>query len=168
VFSPSAFRILIAYGGPPPAPKEAAMASQDVPVGPEVQLESESHQFGKPASGWRRRVHEIVFQSDTSAGKLFDIVLIAAILLSVAAAMADSVAVLPTYLAAFFPDAALLIDVRILRLLRIFRTFKLTAYLSEFRLLGEAMAASMRKIMVFLSVVVMIVLIVGTASSRPR
>jgi voltage-gated potassium channel len=74
----------------------------------------------------------------------------------------DLIAVLPTYLAAFFPDAALLIDVRILRLLRIFRIFKLTAYLSEFRLLGDAMAASMRKIMVFLSVVVMIVLIVGT------
>jgi voltage-gated potassium channel len=188
------------------------MASQDVPVGPEVQFESESRQFGKPDSGWRRRLHEIVFESDTPAGKLFDIVLIAAILLSVAAAMADSVApiaqrhkalldtlewiftglftleyaarlaciqrplsyarsffgvvdliaVLPTYLAAFFPDAALLIDVRILRLLRIFRIFKLTAYLSEFRLLGDAMTASMRKIMVFLSVVVMIVLIVGT------
>jgi len=188
------------------------MASHDAPAPLEVPLESESNQFGKPAAGWRRRLHEIVFESDTRAGKLFDIVLIAAILLSVAAVMADSVepiaqrhkgllntfewiftalftveylarlacilrplsyarsffgvvdlvAVLPTYLAAFFPDAALLIDVRILRLLRVFRIFKLTAYLSEFRLLGEAMAASMRKIMVFLSVVIMIVLIVGT------
>ena len=74
----------------------------------------------------------------------------------------DLIAVLPTYLAAFFPEAALLIDVRILRLLRIMRIFKLTAYLTEYRLLAEAMAASRRKIMVFLSVVVMIVLIVGT------
>jgi voltage-gated potassium channel len=74
----------------------------------------------------------------------------------------DLVAILPTYLAVFFPEAALLIDVRILRLLRIMRIFKLTAYLSEFRLLGEALAASGRKILVFLAVVVMIVLIIGT------
>ncbi len=188
------------------------MASHDTLILPAVQLESESHRFGKPASGWRRRLHEIVFESDTATGKLFDIILIAAILLSVGAVMADSVApiaqrhkrlldtlewiftalftleyaarlacvqrplayarsffgvvdliaVLPTYLAVFFPDAALLIDVRILRLLRVFRIFKLTAYLAEIRLLGEAMAASLRKIMVFLAVVLMIVLIVGT------
>jgi len=74
----------------------------------------------------------------------------------------DLVAFLPTYLSVFFPDAALLIDVRILRLLRIMRIFKLTAYLSEFRLLGDALAASRRKILVFLSVVVMVVLIIGT------
>jgi voltage-gated potassium channel len=74
----------------------------------------------------------------------------------------DLVAVLPTYLAIFFPGAALLIDVRILRLLRVMRIFKLTAYLSEFGLLGEALVASRRKVLVFLSVVVMIVLIIGT------
>ncbi|HSC94216.1 MAG TPA: ion transporter [Burkholderiales bacterium] len=174
--------------------------------------ESEAYLLGKPAAGWRRRVFNIVFESDTRAGKIFDVILIAAILLSVAAVLADSVAsvalrhgalltalewiftalftleyvtrlscverpmryvrsfygivdlmaVLPTYLAAFFPEAALLIDVRILRLLRIMRIFKLTAYLTEYRLLADAMAASRRKIMVFLSVVVMIVLIVGT------
>lgn len=182
------------------------------PVAPDGPLTSESAQFGKPAGGWRRRLHEIVFESDNRAGKLFDVILIVVILLSVAAVLADSVgsiagrhgtllnalewvftvlftleylarlscverplryarsffgivdliAVLPTYLAVLFPEAALLIDVRILRLLRVFRIFKLTAYLSEVRLLGAAMAASMRKIMVFLSVVVMIVLIVGT------
>jgi voltage-gated potassium channel len=49
-----------------------------------------------------------------------------------------------------------------LRLLRCFRIFKLTEYLREFRLLGRAMANSMRKILVFLSVVVIVVLIVGT------
>ncbi len=74
----------------------------------------------------------------------------------------DLIAILPTYLAILFPDAHLLIDVRILRLLRVFRIFKLTAYIDEFRMLGGAMAASRRKILVFLSVVVMIVLIVGT------
>jgi len=174
--------------------------------------ESDAYLLGKPAAGWRRRVFNVVFESDTHAGKLFDIILIVVILLSVAAVLADSVAsvalrhgtlltvlewiftalftleyiarlscverpmryvrsfygivdlmaVLPTYLAAFFPEAALLIDVRILRLLRILRIFKLTAYLTEYRLLADAMAASSRKIVVFLSVVVMIVLIVGT------
>lgn len=74
----------------------------------------------------------------------------------------DLMAVLPTYIAAFYPEAYVLVDVRILRLLRVFRIFKLTAFLTEYRLLGQAMKNSMRKIMVFLSVVVMIVLIVGT------
>ncbi len=178
---------------------------------PEVR-ESEAYLLGKPAAGWRRHIFNIVFESDTRAGRIFDVILIAAILLSVAAVLADSVAsmaerhgklltalewiftalftleyvarlscverplryalsfygivdliaVLPTYLAVLFPEAALLIDVRILRLLRIMRIFKLTAYLTEYRLLAEAMAASRRKILVFLSVVVMIVLIVGT------
>jgi len=174
--------------------------------------ESEAYLLGKPAAGWRRRVFNIVFESDTRAGRIFDVILIVVILLSVAAVLADSVAnvalrhgallnalewiftilftleyiarlscverpmryarsfygivdlaaILPTYLAVFFPEAALLIDVRILRLMRILRIFKLAAYLTEYRLLADAMAASRRKILVFLSVVVMIVLIVGT------
>lgn len=74
----------------------------------------------------------------------------------------DLVSVLPTYFAFFFPEAHALIDVRILRLLRVFRIFKLSAYIGEYRLLAAAIAASRRKILVFLSVVVMIVLIVGT------
>lgn len=172
----------------------------------------DASQLGKPRSGWRRRLFTIIFESDTHAGKLFDVILIGFILASVAAVLADSVdsvtrrhgpslnmlewvftilftveylarlscverplryvtsfygivdlvAVLPTYLAMLFPEAALLIDVRILRLMRVFRIFKLTAYLTEYRLLGEALAASGRKILVFLSVVVMIVLVIGT------
>ena len=142
--------------------------------------ESEAYALGKPAAGWRRQVFNVVFESDTRAGRIFDVVLIAAILLSVAAVLADSVqsvaqrhgalltvlewiftalftleyvarlscverplryarsfygvvdlvAILPTYLAMLFPEAALLIDVRILRLLRIMRIIKLTAYLT--------------------------------------
>jgi len=168
--------------------------------------------FGIPRGGWRLRVYTIIFEADTPAGKLFDTVLIAAIVLSVAAVMAgsvesierrhgavlnalewmftilftveyglrlacvdrplryarsffgivDLVAVLPSYLTFFFPEAQALIDVRILRLLRVFRIFKLTRYMAEYQMLGRAMANSMRKILVFLSVVVMIVLIVGT------
>ena len=40
---------------------------------------------------WRHRVHEIVFEADTVAGKLFDVFLIAAIVISVTAVMLDSV-----------------------------------------------------------------------------
>lgn len=74
----------------------------------------------------------------------------------------DLLAVLPTYLALLFPAAHALIDVRILRLLRIFRIFKLTAYMAEYQMLGLALAASRRKILVFLSFVMMIVVIMGT------
>src|SRR5688572_1811865 len=179
---------------------------------PARDLGPEAVAFGRPAGGWRLRLFRVVFESDTHAGRIFDVVVITAIVLSVAAVMADSVeavrtrhgpllnaaewmftvlftfeymarllsverplryarsffgivdlvAVLPTYLAFLWPEAQALIDVRILRLLRCFRIFKLTEYLSEFRLLGRAMANSMRKILVFLSVVVMVVLIVGT------
>jgi voltage-gated potassium channel len=74
----------------------------------------------------------------------------------------DLLAILPTYLALLVPEMHALIDVRVLRLLRVFRIFKLTAYLSEFQSLGSALVASRRKIMVFLSVVLMIVVVMGT------
>lgn len=74
----------------------------------------------------------------------------------------DLVAVLPTYLALFFPELQALIDVRVLRLLRVFRVFKLAAYVAEYQFLGRALAASGRKILVFLSAVLMVVLVMGT------
>jgi len=74
----------------------------------------------------------------------------------------DLIAVLPTYLALFFPELHALIDVRVLRLLRIFRIFKLTGFLSEYTHLANALAASRRKILVFLSVVLMVVMVMGT------
>ncbi|MDB5931662.1 MAG: Ion transport protein [Polaromonas sp.] len=74
----------------------------------------------------------------------------------------DLLAVLPTYLALFVPELHLLIDVRVLRLLRVFRIFKLTEYVAEYQSLGSALAASRRKIMVFLSAVLMVVLVMGT------
>ena len=168
--------------------------------------------LGKPGAGWRLRLYEVIFESDTRAGRLFDKILIGVILLSVAVVIADSVesisrrhgpaltvvewlftaiftveylarllclrnplryatsffgiidllAVLPTYLALFFPDMHVLIDVRVLRLLRVFRIFKLTEYIVEYQSLGRAFAASRRKIMVFLSAVMMVVLVMGT------
>jgi voltage-gated potassium channel len=74
----------------------------------------------------------------------------------------DLAALLPTYVALLVPEVHALIDVRVLRLLRVFRVFKLTAYMTEFQSLGAALRASRRKILVFLSAVLMIVLVMGT------
>lgn len=74
----------------------------------------------------------------------------------------DAVSFLPTYLAVFVPQLHALIDVRVLRMLRVFRILKLTKYLAEYQLLGAALRNSSRKIAVFLTAVVMIVVTLGT------
>ncbi len=165
-----------------------------------------------PPQPWRQRLHRVIWESDTPAGRLFDQIVIVAILVSVGVVLVDSVqgwhqrfragftviewfftllftveylarlvsvrrplryvfsffgivdllAVLPTYLALFVPELHALIDVRILRLLRIFRIFRLTAYVAEYQVMGSALWASRRKILVFLAAVVMINLVLGT------
>ena len=74
----------------------------------------------------------------------------------------DLLALLPTYLAFFVPGLYALVDVRVLRLLRIFRILRLTAYVAEFGALGHALAASRRKILVFMSFVLLVVTVMGT------
>ncbi len=74
----------------------------------------------------------------------------------------DLLALLPTYLAVLVPGLHALIDVRVLRLLRVFRIFKLGAYVAEFGALGRALAASRRKIFVFMSFVMLVVVVMGT------
>ncbi|WP_236590019.1 ion transporter [Ramlibacter aurantiacus] len=161
---------------------------------------------------WRRRLYRVIWESDTHAGRLFDKIVVVAIVLSVGVVLLDSVqsirarhgpvlnviewgftalftieyiarlatvdrplryarsffgivdllAVLPTYLALFTPELHALIDVRILRLLRVFRIFRLTEYVAEYQVMGAALWASRRKILVFLAAVAMIDLIMGT------
>jgi len=168
--------------------------------------------LGKPAGGWRAALYEIIFESETRKGRAFDLALIAAILLSVLAAVLSSVepvarqhadwllaaewlftmlfsieyvarllcvrrpllyarsffgvidllSILPSYVSLFVPGAHVLLDVRILRLLRIFRILKLTLYIQEYSMLGDALLASRRKILVFLSAVFLIVFLLGT------
>jgi voltage-gated potassium channel len=177
-----------------------------------ISQSEEAARLGRPEGAWRLRLYTIIFEADTRAGRLFDLVLIAAILASVAVVILDSVqsisarretlfnvlewgftllftveyvlrlscvrhpwryatsfygivdllAVLPTYLAFFVPEASALIDVRMLRLLRIFRILKLSAYVSEFAMLGEALKASRRKITVFIGFVLVTVTVAGT------
>src|SRR5687768_4538477 len=44
-----------------------------------------------PSGGWRGRLHEIIFEADTRAGRAFDVTLIGLILLSVLAVMLESI-----------------------------------------------------------------------------
>jgi voltage-gated potassium channel len=167
----------------------------------------------QPAAGWRRRLHEVVFEAETPSGRAFDYTLLGLILASVAAVVAESMpavrarhgallhglewgftvlftieyglrlaavkrplawarscfglvdllAVLPTYLALALPGAQTLLVLRALRLLRIFRILKLAALLEEATVLRTALAASRRKILIFLSAVLILVLLLGSA-----
>ena len=171
-----------------------------------------ARRFGRPEGPWRSRAFTIIFESDTSAGRLFDSLSIVTILASVVVVILDSVnsvtaqhealfdalewgftllftveyvfrlacvrhpwryatsllgivdllAVLPTYFVFFVPDAQVLISLRLLRALRIFRILKLAEHVSEFRSLGAALAASSRKIVVFISFVLIAVAISGS------
>ncbi len=166
-----------------------------------------------PASkiSWRQKLNEIIFGSETTAGKLFDVLLIASILISVLVVMLDSVkpinlkhgivlnrlewfftllftveyflrliciekplryavsffgiidllAILPTYVGLFLPRAQFFLVIRVLRVLRIFRVLKLVQYISEAELLLTALKKSARKIIIFLSAVVSLMIVFG-------
>ncbi len=165
----------------------------------------------RPKSRWRRRLHGVIFEAETPAGKAFDVVLIGSIVCSVAAAMLESVssirvaygrvlygvewcftilftveyglrllsltqpwrymtsffgvvdvlAVVPTYLSVVLPGSQYFLTVRILRLLRIFRILKLSAYLAEADVIMRALRESRRKISVFLLGALTAVIIMG-------
>ena len=161
---------------------------------------------------WRDNLYRIIFEADTPAGKLFDILLVVSIVLSVLAVMLDSVAsihdqwatelfyfewvvtilfsleyiarivsvrkptsyifsfmgmvdilsTLPSYIALFMSGPSYTISLRLLRLLRIFRILKLAYYLEESAFMAQALAASRRKLLVFLLTVLTLVVILGT------
>lgn len=74
----------------------------------------------------------------------------------------DLLAVLPTYLSILAPTTRYLLVIRILRVLRVFRVLKFVQYISEASVLMAAMRQSMRKIVVFLFVVLSLVVILGS------
>jgi voltage-gated potassium channel len=165
----------------------------------------------RPGTRRRARLHEVIFESDTRAGRYFDLALIWLILLSVATVILESVrevraeygkllyalewlftslftieyclrllsvrrpvryatsffgivdllAIVPTYLSIFVPGSQYLLVIRILRLLRVFRLLKLSEYVTEADTLNRALRASRRKISVFISAVVLLVVIIG-------
>ena len=173
--------------------------------------EQTEYEFGF-MSGLRNKLHIIIFGTDTKAGRLFDIILLYAILISIIIVMLESVreisthyntelkflewtftvlftleylariltspkpskyifgffgvidllSIIPTYLTIFIPGSQYLIVIRGIRLLRVFRVLKLTRYMGESKILGQALWSSRRKIIVFLGVVLSLVVISGT------
>ncbi len=163
-------------------------------------------------SGWRHRLHEIIYEADTPMGKFFDITLFVLIILSVVLVMLESVkeidigyhnillglewvvtifftleyiariisikkplkyvfsfygiidfiSTVPLYLSYIFAGSQVLLAVRAFRLLRIFRILKLVKFLGEASQLGAALRASRAKIAVFIYVVLILSVIMGT------
>jgi voltage-gated potassium channel len=161
---------------------------------------------------FQSRLHEIIYESNTAAGKAFDVSLLFLILASIFVVMLDSIerfnklygdlfqtlewiftiiftieyalrlisikkpltyifsflgiidllAIIPSYLSIFFVGAQSLLVFRALRLLRVFRIFKLTHFLSEMQFLGVAIKGSLRKISIFMLIVLMLVIILGS------
>ena len=161
---------------------------------------------------WQLRLHDIVYESNTVAGKAFDVTLLVLIFASILVVMLDSVeewhsryghvfsilewivtilftieyilrlicikkplsyvtsflgiidllAIIPSYLSVFFAGAISLLVFRSLRLLRVFRIFKLTHFISEMQFLGSALRASLKKIAIFMAIVLMLVIILGS------
>jgi len=74
----------------------------------------------------------------------------------------DLFAFLPSYIGLFIPTAGYLTTIRVLRLLRVFRVLKLAEFMQASETLRSALYASRRKIAVFLSFVMAVVLIMGT------
>jgi voltage-gated potassium channel len=161
---------------------------------------------------WRFRLHEVIYESNTVAGKTFDVALLVAIFTSIIIVMLDSVrsihesygplfsqlewlftllftieyilrlisirrpvryvfsllgiidllALIPSYFAIFYVGAQSLLVFRALRLLRVFRIFKLGHFLLEIDFLQKAMINSARKISIFLLTVLMLTVILGS------
>jgi voltage-gated potassium channel len=74
----------------------------------------------------------------------------------------DLLAVLPSYLSLFFVGTHQLMIIRALRLMRVFRVFKMVGFLHEGDALMQALMASRRKILVFLFTILLVVTILGS------
>lgn len=71
----------------------------------------------------------------------------------------DLLSILPTYLSVLLPGSQSLLVVRVLRMLRLFRILKLTQYVEEGSVLATALWRSRRKLFVFLSAILTVVVI---------
>ncbi len=74
----------------------------------------------------------------------------------------DVMAILPTYLSVLFPGTQSFLMIRGLRLLRVFRIFKLAQFLGEIDVLRTALRQSRRKITVFVITMLTVVAIMGS------
>jgi voltage-gated potassium channel len=76
--------------------------------------------------------------------------------------MVDLLSTLPSYIGLFIGGASYALSLRLLRLLRIFRVLKLAYFLDESAVMAHALAASRRKLLVFLLAILLLVMILGT------
>lgn len=74
----------------------------------------------------------------------------------------DLLGILPTYLSLLFAGTQYLLVIRVLRVLRVFRVLRMVRYVGEAALLAQALRASRRKITVFISTVVALVIVFGS------
>jgi voltage-gated potassium channel len=73
----------------------------------------------------------------------------------------DLLAILPTYLSLLFPGAQIFLVIRLVRLLRIFQVFNLSAYLGAAETLGSALRATRFTLAVFLTGLLALVVFLG-------
>ena len=74
----------------------------------------------------------------------------------------DSLSIFPSYLSLFFPGAQALTVLRLLRVLRLFRIFRMRSFLNESRFLLNTLKRSAIRIMIFMLIVVIGAVILGT------
>ncbi len=163
------------------------------------------------STSWRGKLHQTIYESNTTAGKIFDVVLLLLIVASIIVVMLDSVksinrqygslfyilvwtftalftieyilrlisiqrpllyvtsslgiidllALIPSYLSIFFVGVHSLLVFRALRLLRVFRIFKLAHFITEMQFLQTAIYSSIKKISIFMLAVLTLVMILG-------
>jgi len=163
-------------------------------------------------SPFRERLHEIIFEAETPAGKLFDVILLIMILLSILVLMLETIpgqsietqmnyymiewvvtifftleyifrlyavysprkyalsffgiidvlSIIPTYISLFIPGAQSLMIIRSLRLLRVFRIFKLDHFMEQGAVISHAIKISRPKITIFLFFISIVVVIFGS------
>lgn len=75
--------------------------------------------------------------------------------------MIDLMAILPTYLSLILPQSRFLLVIRALRLMRAFRVFELSHFVSEGVNIVQALKASAQRIMVFLAFMILLAVIMG-------
>ena len=167
---------------------------------------------GNEPTDLQKRVHEIIFEADTPAGKRFDVFLIICILLSVGATMIETIpgihpkerdllnnlewaftigftleyfvrlwcvksprmyatsfwgvvdllAILPSYLGLVLQGAEVMLMIRFVRVLRVFRILGMNSYVTGLNKIAEALKRNSKKISVFLTAILILVTIFGS------
>ena len=162
-------------------------------------------------NSFRAKLHEVIFEAETTAGKAFDVVLLVMIMLSILTimletipslylryktyffilewtftvfftieyllriycvvsargyirsfyGMVDLLSILPSYLTLIFPGVHSLMIIRGLRLIRVFRIFKLDSFIDQGNIIINALIDSRKKIIFFTTSILIIVSIFG-------